>query len=221
MAEEYSIKEEPAGIDRFAESKCTGCGYELTGLEERGRCPECGATYGEELVITGFTNRGGPVTPLVLGGLILLAGLSELILDPFRAGLLSAVNVCSITGLILLGSGLLAVSHGRKHGGNLRWVLGPKGLHTIRGSGGMLTAVPWEEIKGFRTPWQLSLIPGGWRLLKLRRRWSSVDLLRRRSPSLWLKGRSRKDMLELVARCNRILRQRTERGPDPGGSREG
>ncbi|MEC8818755.1 MAG: hypothetical protein VXX30_06680, partial [Planctomycetota bacterium] len=120
MPEEYSITGEPAGIDRFVESHCTGCGYELTGLEARGRCPECGATYGEELVITSSTNRGGPAMPLVLGGLILLAGLSDLILDPLQAGLLSAVNVCSVTGLILLGSGLLAVSHGRKHGGNLR-----------------------------------------------------------------------------------------------------
>ncbi|MEC8559703.1 MAG: hypothetical protein VXY94_06465, partial [Planctomycetota bacterium] len=64
-------------------------------------------------------------------------------------------------------------------------------------------------------------IPGGWRLLKLRRRWSSIDLFRRRSPSLWLKGRSREDMRELVARCNRILRERSEHGSDPGGGREG
>ena len=217
MSEEYSISSEPAGFGGSGGQRCTGCGYELAGLSAKGICPECGHRYGEEFVITGFTNRGGPTATLVIGILFLLIGLSDIALRPLTVSMffLSLVNPCSVLGLILLGSGLDAISQSRSFGGNLRWVLGPEGLYSIRGTAGVRNTIRWNQIRRFKAARLLPFYPGGWRMLKVKRRWHSVDVFRRRSPELWLKGCSRSEVRELVDRCNQLLQDWRENGLRP------
>ena len=191
-------------------NSCIDCGYSLDGLQDRGICPECGSDYGNQLTVTGYTNHGGPLSPMLSGGVFLLIGLSDVILSPLTVGWMSFLNPCSIVGLILVGAGFLAANQVRRHGGNLRWVLGNKGLYTIRGSRKVLKTVQWSGIYRFSAPWVVPWLPGGWRMLKVHRRWHSWDILRRRSPVLWLKGVTRREARGIAERCNEILKQRDD-----------
>lgn len=65
---------------RLALTRCMSCSYNLEGLAPIGSCPECGATYGGNmLILTGVTRqaeRGTPLWRQLLWALIILSGIA-------------------------------------------------------------------------------------------------------------------------------------------------
>ena len=209
MTREYAIDTEDVE-DRNELRKCLGCGYGLSGLAEEGVCPECGMPYGGELVLTGFTSRGGPRSTMITGIVFLLLGSIELLmvlintphLVTFEVVWGSLFNICSIFGAIMLAVGLRGIAVAGRHGGNLRWVLNQEGIYTIWGDRSERKLVPWQDVRRVAIPLVLGIRPRRWRVLKVRRGWRSWDLFRRKTPMLWLKGKTRSEMRVLTKKIH-------------------
>ena len=211
MARAYSIEAESGGEDADETRNCLKCGYGLTGLGDEGICPECGTDFGGEWVITGYKNRGGPGSNVAWGIAFLLLGSIEVLLIMFSNpsqmsfGLLwnSLMDPCSIVGVIFLLVGLRGIAMARVHGGNLRWVLTSEGIYSIRGSQSESKMVPWSDVRRIRIPLVFGIRPRRWRLFKVKRRWgASMDLFRKRTPTLWVKGRTKREMIDLARNIN-------------------
>ena len=141
----------------------------------------------------------------------LLIGAADLITVAFsNASMLSLAtlwefmtNPCSIIGVITLAAGLRGITMARRHGGDLRWVLTDEGIYSIRDGGSAGGRVPWSKVRKVYVPYVFGLLPRRWRLITIRRRWGSPpDLLRRRTPALWIKGKTRREMISMAVAIN-------------------
>ena len=209
MAREYAI-DTHCVEDNTELRKCLSCGYGLFGLTEKGLCPECGVAFGDQIVLTGFSSKGGPISTVITGIVVLLRGNIPLLmlvsatpyLLTFRGIGTSLLNPCSIVGAILLFVGLRAMRTAGQRGGNLRWVLDEEGICSIKGNQSERKLVPWNEVKRVACPLVLGVRPRRWRVLKIRRGWRSWDLFRQRTPMLWIKGKTRSEMRALAKKLN-------------------
>lgn len=224
MARAYSI-EADSGEEPLDETRiCLKCGYQLTGLGERGNCPECGTGFGKEWVIAGYKSRGGPGSTVGWGIGFLLLGAAELFGVVFdNASMLSwetvwgfMTNPCSIIGVITLAFGVRGIMTARRHGGDLRWVLTQGGIYSIRDNGSAGKPIPWSDVRKVYVPFIFGLRPRRWRLIKVRRRWGiRSGVLEKRTPELWLKDRTRRELISIVVDINlRFLEGNRSREPE-------
>ena len=207
MARDYAIKS-VSGEEAVDETRnCLKCGYKLTGLGDEGICPECGTEFGEDWVIRGYQNRGGPASTVGWGIGFLVLGAGDLLGMLFdNPGLLSMGSIfssltdpCSIIGVIFLLVGLRGIATARTHEGNLRWVLTKTGFYSIRGGHSKSKVVPWTDVRKVSAPLVLGIRPRRWRMIKVRRRWGSpLDLFRSKTPTLWMKGKRRREVVDLA-----------------------
>lgn len=106
---------------RQSSSECAACGYDLSGLGEQGRCPECGEAFNQT---SGEGLRGGPrdfaerqrrserlarrLRTLALAGLAVVVlgcgGLGTLIADDWRYPMGTALLVAAVAVLAAVTS---------------------------------------------------------------------------------------------------------------------
>ena len=200
---------------RPEERKCLQCGYGLRGLGEDPICPECGTRFGRELVIAGSPRKGGPWSSIITGIVLVLLGSLDVIINQAVGSLGQLLNPCNVVGMLFLVAGLLAIGPTRRHGGNLRWVFSDKGIYVIRGDRSQRSMVRLSGLNRVTAPWTMGVIDRRWRVLKIRRRWHSWDIFRHRTPMLWIRKATRKEILELARTANRrINRTHPELAPD-------
>ena len=212
MARAYSIEDDSGGEAADQTKICLQCGYELTGLGDEGICPECGCRFEREWVITGYKNRGGPSSNVAWGIAFLLFGSADLLITIFSNPAILSLNTlwdfmkdpCSIIGVVLLLIGFRGIATARMHGGNLRWVLTDEGIYAIRDNGSGGKQVSWSDVRRISIPFVFGIRPRRWRLLKVRRRWgASMDLFRKKTPTLWVKGKTRREMRSMARDIHR------------------
>ena len=221
MARAYSIEAESGEADADETKICLRCGYGLTGLGKEGICPECGFSFHDEWVLTGYKNKGGPGSNIGWGLLFILFGSLDLLMVAFTTPTLlrsnpsmlwaNLVDPCNIIGAVFLLIGLRGILASRRVGGNLRWVINEDGVYSIRGEDSLSKRVPWSDVRKVSALLTLGIRPRRWRCLKIRRRWSaSWEFFRRKTPVLWLKGRTRGEMIEIARTMNQLLKDQQE-----------
>lgn len=129
-----------AGVVR-AERRCPECLYDLTGLPQRHRCPECGAEYDERTLVWRVRRPWALYIGLGVLALVLLQQVGVMVfvgrrggLPPLPGLLLGAAGVMIAAGFVLwnLRAGLyLAIS--------------PRGLSGRIVNGHL--RVPWDELR--------------------------------------------------------------------------
>jgi len=183
---------------------CLACDYDLAGLEENGRCPECGSEFGDELVYIGFR---GPV-----GGIMQFSGVAFMTLVTVAGvyapvgGPLSPFTVISLVATIILLLRALRLLNSRSvRGGDMKWVVDERGIVMIDADRRVKTEssrlLPWRSIRSVRCMSGLGFRSRRWRGLVVRRRRLSIDFVYRRDAPIWFPSQSRAEIrrrMELV-----------------------
>lgn len=180
---------------------CLKCNYELTGLPTEGQCPECGATFGRVLVITGM-QRANDSVKVDLFNFIILISLAIVI----EVGLMLSRDTgewtcCGIPlmfiATIVFATRLLSARSRRELGYDLRWIIDESGIQVIRGMKNTIPTLKWSGIRTVRIRRGFGPFSRSFRRLSISRRFHSVDLVRSRGQHIWIKGLSAADSKQL------------------------
>ncbi len=172
---------------------CRGCAYNLSGLEEAGRCPECGRSYGGEVLIHGTRRIHGSarVALVVLSSGILIG--CSFWLWPANRTMSIVIGFCAIILLVKqLHSERLRSKFRNAIGGDRRWLVDDRGIHFECSLGKTEHYAPWRDIE------QVTLRHRGPRFGSPRS-WTRFRILEKGRPfkKTWLIGYGLKDDLHV------------------------
>lgn len=200
--DDHMTSESPAAPAEEAQH-CVQCNYVLAGLGREGICPECGARFGTSLVIEGREHPDDSRTGLIIMGVFLL-GIGILMMYA------SGMNGCGLPFLVITATVLvIQLIKGRTRrelGYDLRWVVDQAGIQVIRGKGTRIPLLPWSAIRSVKMRRGYGLFSRSQTQLSIRRRFLSIDMVRRRGQLIWLEGSNDDPRLQQL--CEDILAYR-------------
>lgn len=203
MGVEDRMTSDPTTAREDETPRCIQCNYALAGLDRVGTCPECGARFGASLVIEGREHPDDSRTGLIIMGVILL-GIGILMMYA------SGMNGCGLPFLVItvivLVIQLIKGRTRRELGYDLRWVVDQSGIQVIRGKGTRIPLLPWSAIRSVRMRRGFGLFSRSQTQLSIRRRFLSMDMVRRRGQLIWIEGASDDPRLQRL--CEDILAYR-------------
>lgn len=186
--------DEPAVTHQPALTRtCIECNYALDGLPGKGRCPECGLDYGDELVLVGY--RSVPIAKTTaITSLVILIGLAFTFF--FTDNVVKGAITLGVSVWFLFTYVLGRQSHDTL-GGDLRWIVNHEGIRVIRGHQTKIPLLPWSQIRVISKAGNLGMRTPGWRTLVARRNIFSLDWFRTRGQQIWLEKIEPESLTEL------------------------
>ena len=203
MGAEDHMTSDPTTSRKEQAKHCVQCNYALAGLGREGVCPECGQRFGTSLVVEGREHPDDSRTGLIIMGVILL-GIAILMM--YASGLNSCGLPFLIITAIVLVTQLIKGRTRRELGYDLRWVVDQTGIQVIRGKGTRIPLLPWSAIRSVKMRRGFGLFSRSQTQLSIKRRFLSIDVVRRRGQLIWLDGAS--DDPRIRQLCEDILAYR-------------